>query len=247
MTVSTVRIGVLLPELAAVGGDGGNAIVLAHRLRARGLTAEIVEAGFDEPIPSTLDLYVLGGPEDPAPAAAAAYLRRHPGLSDAVQRGVPVLATGVGMQVLGHRLIGPDGTVITGAGLLDLQTAATDTRGTGETVLAPDSLAGLHARISGFANRTGAVTLGPAALPLGAVTRGIGNDPRTGSGPESVREGAVHGSILATGLHGPVLARNPEIADHLLTTALGLGPGGLAPLEMATVDRLRAERIAAAG
>jgi CobQ-like glutamine amidotransferase family enzyme len=56
-------------------------------------------------------------------------------------------------------------------------------------------------------------------------------------------EGACAGHIIATYMHGPVLARNPALADRLLGWAVG---GELAPLPMANVDELRRERLARA-
>ena len=64
------------------------------------------------------------------------------------------------------------------------------------------------------------------------------NEPATGR-PCSV-DGAVQGSVIATYLHGPVLARNPQLADYLLSQALGTS---LEPLEVPGVDDLRAERL----
>ena len=53
-------------------------------------------------------------------------------------------------------------------------------------------------------------------------------------------DGAVQGSIIATYMHGPALARNPELADLLLQRATG---SELAPLEVPGVAQLRAERL----
>jgi CobQ-like glutamine amidotransferase family enzyme len=70
---------------------------------------------------------------------------------------------------------------------------------------------------------------------LAAVTKGAGN--RLGDG----YDGAVQGSVVATYLHGPCLARNPELADLLLSRVVG----ELAPLQLSEVDLLRRERLAA--
>jgi len=67
------------------------------------------------------------------------------------------------------------------------------------------------------------------------VVKGAGN--RLGDG----FDGAVQGSVVATYLHGPCLARNPHLADLLLTRVVG----PLAPLELPEVDQLRQERLAA--
>ncbi|MDO4665429.1 MAG: glutamine amidotransferase [Actinomycetaceae bacterium] len=60
---------------------------------------------------------------------------------------------------------------------------------------------------------------------------------------EHIFEGATQGSIIATYMHGPVLARNPELADLLIARATALA---LPPLEIPGISRLRAERIAVA-
>ena len=77
--------------------------------------------------------------------------------------------------------------------------------------------------------------MGPAASPLARVISGAGN--RAGDGID----GAVQGSVIATYLHGPCLARNPELADLLLSRVVG----ELAPLEIDEVALLRRERLAA--
>jgi CobQ-like glutamine amidotransferase family enzyme len=94
---------------------------------------------------------------------------------------------------------------------------------------------GLTQRLTGFENHRGGTVLGPAAQPLAKVITGAGN--RAGDGVD----GAVQGSVVATYLHGPCLARNPELADQLLSRVVG----ELAPLELAEVDLLRRERLAA--
>ena len=96
-------------------------------------------------------------------------------------------------------------------------------------------VAGLTQRLTGFENHRGGTVLGSAAQPLAKVISGAGN--RAGDGID----GAVQGSVVATYLHGPCLARNPELADHLLSKVVG----DLAPLELSEVDLLRRERLAA--
>ncbi|MDO5455101.1 MAG: glutamine amidotransferase, partial [Corynebacterium sp.] len=59
-------------------------------------------------------------------------------------------------------------------------------------------------------------------------------------------EGAVQGSVIATYMHGPALARNPQLADLLLAKAMGVSLAELEPLEIDAVTALRAERLASA-
>jgi CobQ-like glutamine amidotransferase family enzyme len=231
---STVRIGLVLPDVMGTYGDGGNAVVLRQRLLLRGIAAEIVEITLADPVPESLDLYTLGGAEDYAQRLATRHLVRYPGLQQAAARGAPVLAICAAIQVLGHWYETSAGERVDGVGLLDLTTSPQDARTIGELVTGP-ALAGLTQRLTGFENHRGGTVLGPAASPLGVVIKGAGN--RAGDGVD----GAVQGSVVATYMHGPCLARNPELADLLLAKVVG----ELAPLQLTEVDLLRRERLSA--
>lgn len=229
-----VRIGLVLPDVMGTYGDGGNAVVLRQRLLLRGIPAEIVEITLAEPVPESLDLYTLGGAEDYAQRLATRHLIRYPGLQRAAERGAPVLAICAAIQVLGHWYETSAGERVDGVGLLDVTTSPQESRTIGEVVATP-LLAGLSAPLTGFENHRGGTVLGPDASPLSAVTKGAGN--KAGDG----YDGAVQGSVVATYLHGPCLARNPELADLLLSKVVG----DLPPLELPEVDELRRERLAA--
>ncbi|MGD1240261.1 glutamine amidotransferase, partial [Mycobacterium seoulense] len=146
----------------------------------------------------------------------------------------PVLAICAAVQVLGQWYETSAGERVDGVGLLDATTSPQEARTIGELITKP-LLPGLTQRLTGFENHRGGTVLGPAASPLGAVVKGAGN--RAGDG----YDGAVQGSVVATYMHGPCLARNPELADLLL----GQVVGGLAPLNLPEVELLRRERLAA--
>ena len=234
MAESKVRIGLVLPDVMGTYGDGGNAVVLRQRLLLRGIAAEIVEITLDDPVPESLDLYTLGGAEDYAQRLATRHLQRYPGLQRAAQRGAPVLSICAAVQVLGHWYETSSGERVDGVGMLDVTTSPQTGRTIGELVSNP-LLPGLTQQLTGFENHRGGTVLGPAASPLGAVVKGAGN--RVGDGVD----GVLQGSVVATYLHGPCLARNPELADLLLSKVVG----ELAPLELPEVDLLRRERLAA--
>jgi CobQ-like glutamine amidotransferase family enzyme len=229
-----VRIGLVLPDVMGTYGDGGNSLVLRQRLRLRGFDAEIVEITLDDPVPSELDLYTLGGAEDYAQRLATKHLIRYPGLQQAISRGAPVLAICAAIQVLGHWYETSAGERVDGVGVLDVTTSPQPERTIGEVTSTP-LVEGLTQPLTGFENHRGGTVLGDQARPLAAVTKGAGN--RAGDGVD----GAVQGSIVATYLHGCCLARNPELADHLLTRVVG----PLEPLELPEVALLRDERLAA--
>jgi CobQ-like glutamine amidotransferase family enzyme len=233
-SLSTVRIGLVLPDVMGTYGDGGNAVVLRQRLRVRDIAAEIVEITLDDPVPESLDLYTLGGAEDYAQRLATRHLLRYPGLQRAAERGAPVLAICAAVQVLGHWYETSSGERVDGVGMLDATTSPQTGRTIGELVSKP-LLAGLTQQLTGFENHRGGTVLGPAASPLGAVVKGAGNRVDDGF------DGVLQGSVVATYLHGPCLARNPELADLLLSKVVG----ELAPLELPEVDLLRRERLGA--
>lgn len=235
MSESTLRIGLVLPDVMGTYGDGGNALVLRQRARMRGLDAEIVEITLDDEVPDSLDVYTLGGAEDFAQRLATRHLTTHPGMQRAAAAGRPVLAICAAIQVLGHWYETAAGERVDGVGLFDATTSPMAQRSIGELVTEP-LLDGLTQPLTGFENHRGATTLGPDAKPLGDVRHGTGN------GPGKI-EGVVQGSVIGTYMHGPLLARNPELADYLLVQATGTA---LAPLDLPEVEQLRRERLSAA-
>ncbi|MCT1710929.1 glutamine amidotransferase [Dietzia cinnamea] len=226
-------------------GDDGNSLVLRQRLRWRGYDAEIVRITLEDAVPDSCDLYTVGGGEDAAQKLASRHLSASPGLQRAVERGAPVLAICAGMQVFGEWFVVSDGSRAPGLGLLDVTTSPQATRSIGELVVAPQ-VDGLTQPLTGFENHMGATVLGSDAAPLGRVTSGVGNGVPAGRPVPAggLAEGVVQGSIIATYMHGPVLARNPQLADLLLCRALGVD--SLPPVEVPAVERLRRERIAPA-
>lgn len=228
-TKDALRIALVFPTLLGTYGDGGNASVLAQRLRWRGHAAEVIDVAVDAPLPEHADLYVLGGGEDTAQTLAVSRLG---GLARVVDRGAPVLAVCAGFQILGETFLDSHGDTFAGLGLIDCRTdRLPGPRAVGELLGAPvvDGLAG---RLTGYENHGGRTLLGPAAAPLARVEAGVGN----GDGVD----GAVQGSVVATYLHGPALARNPALADWLLSRVTG----PLDALDDHEEEELRRERFA---
>ncbi|ANS25246.1 cobyric acid synthase [Rhodococcus opacus] len=234
MPDSTVRIGLVLPDVMGTYGDGGNALILRQRLRMRGYDAEIVEITLNDPVPESLDVYTLGGAEDSAQRLATRHLAKYPGLQKAAERGAPVLAICAAIQVLGNWYETSSGERVDGVSMLDVTTSPQATRSIGEVITTP-RMDGLTQPLTGFENHRGGTTLGSDARGLARVTHGVGNGVGDGL------EGVVQGSVIGTYMHGPALARNPELADLLLKRALGVDE--LAPLDLPEVEQLRRERL----
>jgi CobQ-like glutamine amidotransferase family enzyme len=229
----------LYPEHLSIYADRGNVQVIRRRLEWRGLELE------ERPLrvggtldPEAADLYLVGGGQDRDQMLVAQDLQRHrAALHAAVAGGAVVLAVCGGYQLAGHRYVGQDGGEMPGIGLLDLETRAGETRLIGDIVCECDlgDGAGAHTLV-GFENHAGQTVLGAGSEPLARVVSGHGNDGVSGC------EGARAGSVLGTYVHGPLLPKNPWLADWLLERALERRHGRveLAPLD----DRLE---LAAAG
>jgi CobQ-like glutamine amidotransferase family enzyme len=239
-----VRIALVFPSLLGTYGDGGNASVLAQRLRWRGLDAEVVDVGVDAPVPETADLYVLGGGEDAAQTLAVSRLGDGP-MRRVVDRGAGVFAVCAGFQIMGETFLDGHGEVHGGLGLIDCRTdRLPGSRAVGE--LLGQAVVGDLGELTGYENHGGRTVLGPDAVPLARVVSGVGNGsvagPGIGPAAGAAVDGAVQGNVVATYLHGPALARNPALADWLLERVTG---GPLPPLDDDEEDELRRERLAA--
>lgn len=230
---SRVDIALIYPGLLGAYGDSGNATVLAKRLEWRGIAANTRTVEFTDAIPTSADIYVIGGTEDSSQLLAMRRLRDDDGWRAVANRDVPMLAVCAGLQVLGGTLRTTDGDTYQGAGMLDVDTAPGRTRAVGD-VLAEMRHADTTTTLTGFENHIGRSTVGDAASPLATVLDGTGNDGSV--------EGVLQGRAIGTYLHGPVLARNPDLADLLLGWAVG---ETLAPLELSAVSALRAKRLGA--
>ena len=232
----SVKVVLVYQSLLGIYGDRGNAAVAMRRLLWRGIDAELVVVEPGQTLPADGALYLLGGGEDMAQVSAVRALKADRNLFRAMDAGAVLFAVCAGYQICGETFtVGDRDEVVDGLGLLDVTTRRGHTRAVGEILTTWTKPDGNQSLITGFENHGGFSTLGPKAAPLARVEIGVGN-ARDGT------EGAVQGRVIATYPHGPVLARNPELADHLLSLALGRE---LDPVPNPEIDELRRQRILA--
>lgn len=227
-----LRIAVLYPLVTPAGGDEGNARVLAHRARARGIRVEVTTV-HDGPVPEA-GVYLVGGLDESGLAPLAERLR-HGGLTERLGPRTAVLAVDAGYQVLGWSFEDERGREHEGLGLLDVTSRRGPEERSGPVTTMPNHRLGLAA-LSGFESHYGTTELGAGAQPLARVTLGLGNGGSAGP----TTDGAVSGQVVGTYLHGPVLGRNGDLADLVLRWAVG---SPLPPLASSTPDALRDQRI----
>jgi lipid II isoglutaminyl synthase (glutamine-hydrolysing) len=232
---SHLRLVWVYPDLLSTYGDRGNLLVLERRARLRGLSVESVLVNADQPVPQQGDIYLMGGGEDLPQILAAHRLRADGGLAAAARHGAVIFAVCAGYQLLGTEFGGEEGQPLPGLEILDIRSERGQQRGVGEILADVDPSLDVP-RLTGFENHQGVTRLGPGVSPLARVVTGVGNGDGT--------EGVVRGRVLGTYLHGPVLVRNPGLADLLLTLAAGPLPPLRADEEEWTL-RLREQRLAA--
>ena len=238
-----IAVGHLFPDYLNIYADRGNIAVLTRRAAWRGheLEVEAIGAG-DELRPGAHDLYYIGGGQDreqeliaPALAALGEPLR------EAVSGGAALLAVCGGYQLLGRAYRDQSGDELPGVGLFPLHTVAGDRRMIGDVLLECELEPGERRTLAGFENHAGRTYLDEGAEPLGLVLAGFGNDGESGY------EGCRAGRAIGTYLHGPLLPRNPWLADWLLAQALAHRTGEAPSFESLADDLEAAAHEVSAG
>ncbi len=239
-----IRVAHLYPDYLNIYADRGNIAVFRRRAELRGHDLVVTAIGLGDSLRAgEHDLLYIGGGQDreqtmvaPDMAARADVLR------ESIEAGAALLGVCGGYQLLGRGYRGRDGEWMPGASVLPLETVAGDTRMIGNVLLDCELEPGKPFAVAGFENHAGRTLLDPGARPFGRVVAGYGNDGSSNA------EGCIVAHAIGTYLHGPLLPRNPELADTLLSWAIGhrsaTAPEPLAPLN----DELeRAAHLVAAG
>lgn len=219
-----LKIAWLYPDLMSTYGDRGNVIVLQKRCEWRGIGAEIVPVTLETSLKSLRsgDLIFMGGAQDRQQKLAGEdFLKRKgPLVKEMVDKGIPALFVCAAYQFVGHYYRPYQGSDIPGAGIFDLTTEHPGDQAKrliGNVVaeaLNPIELTGVT--IVGFENHGGRTTLGPKMKPFARVITGGGNNGNDGY------EGAVYRHSIGSYFHGPILPKNPKIADWLIRKALAV-------------------------
>ena len=239
-----VVIAHLFPDALNLYGDRGNIATLVRRAAWRGIEAEVRGIGADDAaaLEGVDVIFIGGGADQHQRVVADALVALADPLRHAIGEGAALLAVCAGYQNLGHAFRSPHVGEIPGPGLLDVETempAGAD-RFVGGIAIEVDEGSPIAAadpqgrrRVVGFENHSGRTTLGPTMRPLGRVLIGRGNDGTSGfEGAVALPgDGEMRGLRIGTYLHGPLLPRNPHLADLVLASGLGRGtPVALPPL-----------------
>jgi CobQ-like glutamine amidotransferase family enzyme len=214
----------LYPREMNIYGDHGNLLTLVRRMQWRGIEPRVLDHHPGAPLPPAFDIILGGGGQDSAQAAIHADLPHIKApLTEAINAGTPALTICGTYQLFGNYFQTVAGEHIEGLGIFDLHTIGGEQRLIGNIVTQSERFG----RIVGYENHSGKTYLGPGAQPLATVISGAGNNGTDKS------EGIHHHHALGTYLHGPLLPKNPAIADYLIATALErrYGTDGCLPLK----------------
>jgi hypothetical protein len=244
-----IVVGHLYPEYLNIYADRGNMAVLERRADWRGIAFDYRTIGLGEDAnPDEYDLYYVGGGQDREQALVAPDLAtKGESLREAVDGGAAFLAVCGGYQLLGRFYRDRSGAELPGIGLLPHHTVAGERRMIGDVLLECELEPGHRRTLAGFENHAGRTYLDEGAEPLGRVVAGFGNNGEDGV------EGSRVGNALGTYLHGPLLPRNPWLADWLIGKALARRLGDAPDLEPlpddfeSSAQRVSAERARARG
>ena len=244
-----IVVGHLYPEYLNIYADRGNMAVLERRADWRGIGFDYRTIGLGEDAnPDEYDLYYVGGGQDREQALVAPDLAtKGEALREAVDGGAAFLAVCGGYQLLGRFYRDRSGAELPGIGLLPHHTVAGERRMIGDVLLECELEPGRRRTLAGFENHAGRTYLDEGAEPLGRVVAGFGNNGEDGV------EGSRVGNALGTYLHGPLLPRNPWLADWLIGKALARRLGNAPDLEPlpddfeSSAQRVSAERARARG
>ncbi len=221
-----IKIGHIYPDLLNLYGDRGNIECLRMRCVWRGIEAKVQQYRLGEKIDlENLDIVLLGGGSDREQMIVCTrLLENQASWKSYVEDNGTVIAVCGGYQLLGHYYDTSEGRM-EGLSLVDAYTEQGSPRLISNIILENE----LFSRpIVGFENHGGRTYINKdSCKPFGRVVFGHGNN---GTDQE---EGVMYKNVVGTYLHGPLLPKNPQVADYLIASALTrkYGRADLAPLD----------------
>ncbi len=220
-----LKIAWMYPDLMSTYGDRGNVQIVQKRAEWYGFTTQIVPISVHSPAEelSSCNIIFMGGAQDLQQAIVTKDLGESKGnvLKNMIEAGVPGLFICGGYQFLGNYYKAAVGTIIDGLKIFDLYTehpGDQKKRCIGNIYVQVN-----HERLKkychdnpiiGFENHGGRTYLSDPSYAWGKVVKGYGNNG------EDQTEGILYKNALGTYLHGPLLSKNPEIADFLIDQAV---------------------------
>ena len=221
-----IKIAHLYPDMLNLYGDRGNIIALTERMNARGIEVQTDAITMGKTFNADdYDILFIGGGQDFEQDVLLEDLKQGKDvqIQNAIEGGKVMLAICGGYQMLGKYYKTYDGKMLEYMGALDFYTEGKPERMIGN--YAYKTKEGIE--VVGFENHSGRTYLGNGVEPLGKMIKGYGNNGEDGT------EGVRYKNTFGTYSHGPVLPKNPQFADLLISKALEnkYGKSELGPLD----------------
>ncbi|MFA6005106.1 MAG: cobalamin biosynthesis protein CobQ [Patescibacteria group bacterium] len=234
-----LTLGWLYYDLMNTYGDRGNVLTLQHRTKERDIELEVTQISTDSSYKDILacDFFMMGGAEDKQQKIVAGNLvgDKRKALQDKIELGIPGVYVCGAYQFLGDYYETADGVRLECANIIPFHTKQSDVKAprligdlvveitnsklVGAIFKSPEymgetSFAPTNKYLIGFENHGGRTYLDNKEMAIGSVLKGNGNNR------EDQTEGLVYKNTIGTYCHGPILPRNPFIADFLISKAL---------------------------
>ena len=210
--MKTVNIVHLYAKEMNIYGDNGNVLILQKRLQWRGVPVSVSQCNVGDTLPHNAHIIIGGGGQDAGQSAIANdLLKKQKTLLAMRDNGVVMLMICGMYQMFGHYFKTQDGDTIAGIGVVDAYTVASKKRMIGNIHTKSD-----WGTLVGYENHSGKTYLNDGVAQLGVA------QPEQGNNGEDMTEGVVAQNVFGSYLHGPLLAKSPKFADHLLTQAIAL-------------------------
>ena len=212
-----LKILYLYPDMLELYGDYGNIQVLKYRIESRGYTAIIDRYSIGDEVPNFNDYDIVfagGGADNEQSILAEDLVKYKENIKEAIDNGVFFLLICGAYQLFGKYYKGVEGNIIPGLEIFDYYTVANPDRKErciGNIVI-ETCLNGSNYKIIGFENHGGQTF--DISNSFGKVLFGNGN--KFGD----TEEGYFQENVIATYLHGPLLSKNPELADYIIKYCL---------------------------
>lgn len=215
----SLTIGWLYPDLMSTYGDRGNILSLQKRCEWRNITLKILPITAETSIDNLRSINLLfgGGAQDLEQEIVIKDLRKKgPLIRDLIENEKPALFVCGAPQLMGKYYEPAEGEKIEGLGIFDMYTkhpGKSAKRLIGNIVAQVNSVIS-NSTIVGFENHGGRSYLGASAKPFARVIKGFGNN-----GADKT-EGVIYKNAIGCYFHGPLLPKNPQIADWMIKKAL---------------------------
>ncbi|HBQ27733.1 MAG TPA: glutamine amidotransferase [Syntrophomonas sp.] len=206
------KIAHMYPDLMNLYGDRGNLLCLKKRLQWYGHQPHIYEVSIADKLNyHNIDMIYMGGGFDrEVKLIYPDLISKTADLQEALENGLPMLFIDSAYQLLGQAYMDNEENIMGGLGFFKFSTRKAKNRLTGNIILG-SSIIGKESTIVGFENHYGCIYFEDETLqPFGRVIKGFGNNGEDGY------EGLVYKNLIGTCLHGPLLPKNPKIADFFI-------------------------------